>query len=93
MGVTVRRERPDQRRHHRVSAPFYVALDGHKVRCSDWSLGGFRIDDFPGGIPDAGDDLPLNCTLPFQGFDVSFEARAEVIRSDLDTGMFACRFT
>ncbi len=93
MGVTVRRERPDQRRHHRVSAPFYVALDGHKVRCSDWSLGGFRVDDFPGDIPDPGEELPLSCSLPFQGFDVSFEARAEVIRSDLNTGMFACRFT
>lgn len=93
MGVTVKRERPDQRRHHRVSAPFYITLDGQKARCTDWSLGGFRIDDFPGDIPQPGDDIPIQCTLPFQGFDVSFEARAEVVRSDLDTGMFAGRFT
>lgn len=93
MGVIVKRERPDQRRHHRVSAPFFVTLDGHKARCADWSLGGFRVDDFPGDIPQPGDDIPFKCTLPFQGFDVSFEARAEVVRCDLDTGMFACRFT
>ena len=93
MGVTVRRERPDQRRHHRVSAPFYVVHEGHKVRCSDWSLGGFRIDDFPNEVPDPGEELALSCCLPFQGFDVSFEVRAEVIRSDPDAGMFACRFT
>ena len=93
MGVTVKRERPDQRRHHRVGAPFYIALDGHKVRCSDWSLGGFRVDDFPGDIPQSGDELPFQCTLPFQGFDVSFEALAEIIRSDLITGMFSARFT
>jgi multidrug resistance efflux pump len=93
MGVTVRRERPDQRRHHRVCAPFFVALDGIKARCSDWSLGGFRIDDFAGDIPSPGDELNLQCSLPFQGFHVSFEARAEVVRSSLETGMFACRFT
>ncbi len=93
MGVTVKRERPDQRRHHRVSAPFFLTLDGHKARVSDWSLGGFRVDDFAGDIALPGDELPLTCTLPFQGFDVSFDARAEVVRSDLETGMFACRFT
>ncbi len=92
MGVTVRRERPDQRRHHRVSAPFFVALDGSKVRCADWSLGGFRVEDFPGDIPSPGDEIPLTCTLPFQGFDVTFEAVAEVVRNNLDTGMFAGRF-
>ncbi len=93
MGVTVKRERPDQRRHHRVAAPFYVTLDGHKVRCADWSLGGFRVEDFPSDIPPPGDVLPFQCSLPFQGFDVSFEVRAEVVRFDLETGMFACRFT
>ena len=93
MGVTVKRERPDQRRHHRVSAPLFVTLDGIKVRCLDWSLGGFQVDDFPGDIPQPGDELPFHCTLPFQGFDVSFDAQAEVVRCDLDTGMFACRFT
>ena len=93
MGVTVKRERPDQRRHHRVSAPFYVTLDGQKVRCSDWSLGGFQVDDFPGDIPQPGDVLSFHCTLPFQGFDVSFEAGAEIVRFNLETGMFAGRFT
>ena len=93
MGVTVKRERPDQRRHHRVSAPFYVAYGGHKLRCTDWSLGGFRLDRYPGVVPDPGEQLELNFSLPFQGFDVSFEAVAEVVRTDAESGMFACRFT
>ena len=93
MAVTVLRERPDQRRHHRVSAPFFITLDGEKARCADWSLGGFRIEDFALEPPAPGEQLIIQCTLPFQGFDVSFEAAIEVIRSNPATGMFAARFT
>jgi multidrug resistance efflux pump len=93
MGVKVKRERPDQRRHHRVTAPFYVTLDDHRVRTTDWSLGGFRIDNYPGPLPNVGDELPLQISLPFQGFEVSFECKAEVVRDDERTGMFACQFT
>ena len=92
MGVKVKRERPDQRRHHRVTAPLFIDIDGHKCRAADWSLGGFRITDFPGFMPAAGDDLAIHVTLPFQGFEVSFSAVAEVVRSDEATAMFACRF-
>ena len=93
MGVVVLRERPDQRRHHRVTAPFFITLDGEKARCADWSLGGFRVDDFALEAPLPGEVLSIHCTLPFQGFDVSFEARCEVVRNNPDTGMFAARFT
>ncbi len=93
MSVKVKRERPDQRRHHRVSAPLFVVYDGHRARAADWSLGGLRIEQHPGEVPIAGTEIPLHLTLPFQGFDVSFEAKGDVIRSDAATGMFAVRFT
>jgi hypothetical protein len=93
MGVKVKRERPDQRRHHRVTAPLYVALDEFRVRATDWSLGGFRVDNYPGPLPNIGDELPLTLSLPFQGFEVTFECKAEVVRDDEPTAMFACRFT
>ncbi|MEO1207121.1 MAG: HlyD family efflux transporter periplasmic adaptor subunit [Pseudomonadota bacterium] len=93
MAVKVRRERPDQRRHHRVTAPLYVVMGGHRVRAADWSLGGLRVEDFPGDIPGIGATIPLDVTLPFQGFDVSFKAQAEVVRVNPKTRMFALRFT
>jgi multidrug resistance efflux pump len=93
MGVKVKRERPDQRRHHRVTAPFFVELGAERYRVADWSLGGFRIEDFPAKLPVAGDELSLQATLPFQGFDVSFAVKAQVIRADPARRMFACQFT
>jgi multidrug resistance efflux pump len=93
MGVKVKRERPDQRRHHRVTAPLYVDFAGHRVRAADWSLGGFRIESFPGELPATGAEIALGATLPFQGFDVSFEAKAQVVRANPAERMFACQFT
>lgn len=93
MAVKIKRERPDQRRHHRVTAPLFVSVGGHDVRATDWSLGGLRIDAFEGVLPAVGDSLSLQLTLPFQGFDVSFNVKSEVVRSDPAIAMFAVRFT
>ncbi len=93
MAVKIRRERPDQRRHHRVSAPLFVRVDGHHLRARDWSLGGLRVEDYPGVLPRAGAEKTLQVTLPFQGFDVSFEVRAEVVRTIPEMKAFAARFT
>lgn len=93
MAVKVKRERPDQRRHHRVTAPLYVELDGTRVRAADWSLGGLKLEGFPGALPHIGAVVPLSLTLPFQGFDVSFEAKGEIIRCKPNTGSCSIRYT
>jgi multidrug resistance efflux pump len=93
MAVRVKRERPDQRRHHRVTAPLFVEYAGQHMRAADWSLGGLRLEKFAGTLPEAGHEIELGLMLPFQGFDVSFTAKAEVVRRDLATSMFAVRFT
>lgn len=93
MAVKIKRERPDQRRHHRVTAPLFVRVDGHQLRAADWSLGGLRVDAYPGELPVAGAELPFHLTLPFQGFDVSFDVKAEVVRTNAVEKMFAVRFT
>lgn len=93
MAVKIKRERPDQRRHHRVTAPLFVRVDGHQLRAADWSLGGLRVDAYPGELPVAGAELPFHLTLPFQGFDVSFDVKAEVVRTNALEKMFAVRFT
>lgn len=93
MSVKIKRERPDQRRHHRVSAPLYVTCNGQRLRAADWSLGGLRLEGFPVAVPDVGTEVALRLTLPFQGFDVSFDIKAEVVRNAPATGMFAVRYT
>lgn len=92
MAVKIKRERPDQRRHHRVSAPLFVTLDGHRIKATDWSLGGLRLDDFPGILPKPGAEIALQLTLPFQGFDVTFGLAGEVIRVVEDKRMIAVSF-
>ncbi len=93
MAVKIRRERPDQRRHHRLSAPLHVEVLGHKLRAADWSLGGLRLTDYPEDLPGIGSELEITLTLPFQGFDVSFAVTAEVRRVDPQTRTVAFQFT
>ena len=93
MAVKIKRERPDQRRHHRVSAPLYVGVDGTRLRATDWSLGGLRLDGYPGDLPAAGAEKQFHLTLPFQGFDVSFDVKAEVVRAGGEAKTVAVRFT
>ncbi len=93
MAVKVRRERPDQRRHHRVTAPLYVEVAGATMRAADWSLGGLRVEGFAGKLPATGSEITLDLTLPFQGFDVGFKVEAEVVRTNPAEGMFAVRYT
>ena len=93
MAVKVKRERPDQRRHHRVTAPLFVGVDGTRLRATDWSLGGLRLDGYPGELPAPGTEKQFHLTLPFQGFDVSFDIKAEVVRAIAETKTFAVRFT
>ena len=93
MAVKIKRERPDQRRHHRVTAPLFVRVDGHQLRATDWSLGGLRLVDYPGELPVPGSEKSFQLMLPFQGFDVSFDIKAEVVRTDPAAKMFAVRYT
>ena len=93
VSVKVVRERSDQRRHHRVTAPLFVVLDGHKLKATDWSLGGLRLDDFPGTLPGLGTTVKLNLSIPFQGFDVAFDCEAEVVRRIEASRTLAFKYT
>jgi multidrug resistance efflux pump len=93
MAIQVKHERPDQRRHHRVTAPLFVRVgDGPQVRAHDWSLGGVRIDGYAETMPSLGDKLTLDVILPFQGFDIAFEAKAHVVRVVEEIKSFAVEF-
>lgn len=91
--MKVVRERPCQRRHHRVTAPLKVLLpDGTQVMATNWSLGGLRLDGLQLPLPKVQEELKLTLMLPFQGFDINFEVPAKVVRNDDDSGMIACQF-
>ena len=92
MGVKVKRDRASRRLHHRVTAPLYATVDGHTMRAADWSLGGLRIEDFPGVVPQVGTTISLHISLPFQGFEIAFDTEGEIVRNDVDAGMFALKF-
>ena len=78
--MKVRRERPSQRLHHRVSAPVKIDLPEGTFEPADWSLGGFGIEQYPGEVA-VGDELTCALHIPFQGFNISFDLQARVTRS------------
>ncbi|MDD9909900.1 MAG: HlyD family efflux transporter periplasmic adaptor subunit [Ahrensia sp.] len=79
--MKVVREKPSQRRHHRVNAPMKVILDdGSVLTATDWSLGGLRLDGYPLELPANKVKQTLTLQVPFQGFDISFEVDAYVVR-------------
>ena len=92
MSVKVRRERPDQRRHHRVTAPMFVSIGGVRYRADNWSLGGLKVSGLKCDVPSPGDKVSLHLELPFQGFGINFDVTAEVVRNAPDDGMIAVKF-
>ncbi len=76
-----------------MTAPLWVTLGAHRLRAADWSLGGLRLEGYPGALPLVGQAVRLRLSLPFQGFDVAYDADAEVVRCDSARGTVALKFT
>ena len=88
------REKPCQRRNHRLSAPLYVSIEGGTpVLAKDWSLSGLCIHDCPHTDYKIADEISLTLDLPFQGYDISFKATARVIRVDKSTSSLFLEFS
>ncbi|MEX1037156.1 MAG: hypothetical protein WDZ54_14495 [Sneathiella sp.] len=57
---TTSRYREHNRKDHRHEVPrLYLTLEGREFSTYDWSLGGFRIDDFS-GRPPVGEEVSVN---------------------------------
>lgn len=72
---------PGRRRHPRAELPLKIQIGDQRTHTRDWSVGGVGV----GGLakqPAAGTRLPVRISLPFEGFRVSFAARARVIHHD-----------
>lgn len=88
------RERPCQRRYHRVTAPLDVTLPGGEtLQATNWSLGGLRLDGVTAQLPNVGDPIGLSLKLPFQGFDISFDVEAVVKRASDTGGVIGVEFS
>lgn len=77
--MKITREKPCSRRHHRVTAPLDVEIDGMSYRAVDWSLGGFRLGTVLSDDTAPGKRVSCGVTVPFQGFNIRFDVDATVV--------------
>jgi multidrug resistance efflux pump len=84
-------ERPDQRLHHRVSAPIKVKINGKNYNTEDWSISGFKLVDFPHAMK-PGERFKAGFALPFRDLNIQFEAEAEVIEHHDDDSKLRAKF-
>ncbi len=90
--MKVVRERPCQRRFHRVTAPIGATREGCRIRIRNWSLGGFLADTPAGPEIELGQEAAYHLSIPFQGFFVSYRVIARTVRVDVPEGTFAVEF-
>lgn len=86
------REKPCQRRHHRVSTPLTLQIDSSNYEAIDWSLGGFRVRGWQREDFNLGAEVACYFKLPFQGFDIAFEVTAKIVRFDNEHQHMAAQF-
>ena len=74
----------ERRRHERFSAPAVtLAFNGGRHTTENWSIGGFVVDGYQGGLS-AGALLVVEGICMPDGEMTSIEARARVVRIDRD---------
>ncbi|MBL1421627.1 MAG: PilZ domain-containing protein [Alphaproteobacteria bacterium] len=76
------REKPSQRRYHRLTAPLTVFYQEKKFKVRDWSIGGIGLYIGETKQPRVGREFALKISLPFQGYDIQFDASVRVVRFD-----------
>jgi multidrug resistance efflux pump len=84
-------EAPSQRRTHRLNAPITIVFDAMPYRTIDWSLLDFKIADYYGAL-EKGQSFSVIIQIPYQGFNVSFQANARVVTNNQHAHTLACEF-
>jgi len=91
--MKITRERPCQRRYHRLTAPLHVVLDGQEaILATDWSVGGLGLEIKENNLPKVGLETTVGVILSFQGYDISFNADVIVVRVDTGSQLIGCQF-
>lgn len=82
----------DRRRDRRIAIPaIRLAILADIYTTRDWSLGGFRIRDYPVPVP-TGEVLPVTIVLTAGGKIFRHAVTAEVVRSESGSGILAAQF-
>ena len=92
MALDIKWERPDQRLSLAVSAPMFVDIAQQRLRVVEWSLEGFRLNAPGAGIDENNPRQTLHLTLPFQGFDMGFDAVCDLAVDPADADAIVARF-
>lgn len=92
--VSVHFGRPSQRRHHRMTAPLDMVVHGYTGPCMvlDWSTEGLRFRANPPQTFHIENTIMLTLSVPFHGFNVSFDIQARIVRVDGSNGDVALQF-
>lgn len=71
----------DQRKHYRLTTPFWVQVDGKTYKTKNWSVGGLSIAKYHKKMM-PGQTLALKIVIKFQGFNIGFDAQGKVVDVD-----------
>ena len=79
-----------KRRYHRVTVPLFLRVGDITYKATDWSVGGFRVDNYDGDLA-SGAEFDATLLLPYKEFSVHLPVRARVARRTHNT--LGCAFT
>lgn len=78
-----------KRRYHRVTVPLFLRVGDITYKATDWSVGGFRVDNYDGDLA-PGAEFEATLLLPYKEFSVHLPVRARVARRSHNT--MGCAF-
>ncbi len=78
-----------KRRFDRVTVPLFIRVGELSHKATDWSVGGFRVDNYFGALT-PGREFDCTLVLPCADFSVHLPVRARVARRD--KGTLGCSF-
>ncbi len=78
-----------KRRYHRVTVPLFLRVGDITYKATDWSVGGFRVDNYDGDLT-PGAEFEVTLLLPYKEFSVHLPVRARVARRSHNT--MGCAF-
>jgi len=89
--LSITHEAASQRQHLRLRLPIAATIDGQDYPVGDWSVGGLRVSEFHHDVV-VGQVFPVSLRFAFEGFDMTFDADAEVRHHDPLAGVIGLCF-
>lgn len=89
----ITREVASQRRHFRLVAPLKIRCleSQQKFSTCDWSIGGFCVKDWRPNLK-IDEQFDVEVLVVFDGFDINFETKAQLVRLDKVKNKVAVKF-